>query len=64
MPKGIDAFVLDSNIDTDDSEHCDGKICQFEQIDDENELRDIDIRKLGDVKRIAADFIIDTIGIS
>jgi hypothetical protein len=64
MPKGVDAFVLDSNTNIDDNEHYDGKICQFEQIDDENELRDIDIGKLGDVKRIAADFIIDTIGIS
>ncbi len=38
--KGEDAFASYSNTGTDSSEHYDGKPCQFEQIDDENEFRD------------------------
>ncbi len=25
MPKGVDAYALDSDIDTDNNEHCDGR---------------------------------------
>ncbi len=49
MPKGVNAFVLDLGIDIDSNEHCehcDGKSHQFEQIDDENEFRDIKLEDL------------------
>jgi hypothetical protein len=41
IAKGVDAFASDSDIDIDNSEHCDGGPCQVKQIDDENEFRDI-----------------------
>jgi len=40
MPKGVDASALDSNIDTDNSEHYNGGPRQVKQIDDDEEFRD------------------------
>ncbi len=44
--KGEDAFASDSDIGTDSSEHYDGEPHQFEQIDDENEFRDTELKDL------------------
>jgi hypothetical protein len=46
MTKGEDAFASDSNIGIDSNEHCDGKLYQFEQINDENEFRDMELEDL------------------
>jgi len=35
-----------SDTSTNSSEHYDGELCQFEQIDDENEFRDIELEDL------------------
>ncbi len=44
--KGEDAFASYSDIGTDNNEHYDGEPCQFEQIDDENEFKDIELEDL------------------
>jgi hypothetical protein len=44
--KGEDAFTLDLDTGTNSSEHYDGEPRQFEQIDDENEFRDIELEDL------------------
>jgi hypothetical protein len=44
--KGENAFTLDLDIGTDSNEHSDGELHQFEQIDDENEFRDIELEDL------------------
>jgi hypothetical protein len=44
----ITNWILNSNSDTgiNSNEHYDGKPCQFEQIDDENEFKDIKLENL------------------
>ncbi len=46
VPKGVNAYVLDLDIDTNSSEHYDGGPHQFEHIDDENEFKDIELEDL------------------
>jgi hypothetical protein len=46
MTKGEDAFVSNSNTSIDSSEHCDGEPRQFEQIDNGNEFKDIELEDL------------------
>jgi hypothetical protein len=46
MPKGVDASASYSDPDTDNKEHCDGGPSQVEQIDDDNEFRDIEFEDL------------------
>jgi hypothetical protein len=46
ITKGEDAFASDSYTSIDSSEHYDGEFHQFEQIDDENEFRNIELEDL------------------
>ncbi len=46
MTKGEDASTSDLDIGTDNNEHCDGELCQFKQIDDNNEFRDTELEDL------------------
>ncbi len=46
MTKGEDAYTSYSNTGTDGSEHCDGEPCQFEQIDNEDAFKDIELEDL------------------
>lgn len=46
MTKGEDAFASYSDNGIDTSEHCDGELCQFEQINDENEFKDTELEDL------------------
>jgi hypothetical protein len=46
MTKSEDVSTSNSDIDTNSSEHCDGEPRQFEQIDDENEFKDIELENL------------------
>ncbi len=46
MTKGEDASALDLDTSIDNNEYCDGKLRQFEQIDDENEFRDTKLEDL------------------
>jgi len=47
MTKGEEyAYTLDSDIGIDSNEHCDGELCQFKQINDENEFRDVELEDL------------------
>jgi hypothetical protein len=46
MSKGEDASISDLDTGIDSNEHCDGKPRQFEQIDDENEFKDIELEDL------------------
>jgi hypothetical protein len=41
--KGENEFASDSDTSIDNSEHYDGELRQFEQIDDENEFKDIEL---------------------
>jgi hypothetical protein len=46
MSKEVDVPVLDSNTNTDNSEHCDGGLQLVELISDENEFGDIELEDL------------------
>jgi hypothetical protein len=46
MPKGVDAFTSNLDIDIDNNEHCDEGHHQVEQIGDENEFRGIKFKDL------------------
>ncbi len=46
MPKDVNAYASYSDINIDNKEHYDGKPHQFEQIDDDNEFRDIELEDL------------------
>jgi hypothetical protein len=46
MTKGEDASALDSNTGIDGNEHCDGEPRRFEQIDNEDEFKDIKLEDL------------------
>ncbi len=46
MPKGVDAFALNLDTDTDNGEYCDEGHHQVEQIGDENEFRGIEFEDL------------------
>jgi hypothetical protein len=51
MPKGVDAYALNSDIDTDSSERCDEKPHQVKQFDHEDEFRDTEFEDLVMSKR-------------
>jgi hypothetical protein len=46
MTKGEDASALDSDVGTNSNEHCDGDLRQFEQMDDEDEFKDTELKDL------------------
>jgi hypothetical protein len=51
MTKGEDASASDSNTGTDNSAHYDGEPQQFEQINDDNGFKDIELEDLVMVER-------------
>jgi hypothetical protein len=46
MPKGVDAYALDLDIDTDSNEHCDERPRQVKQFDHEDEFKDTEFEDL------------------
>jgi hypothetical protein len=46
MPKGVHASTSNSDIDTNNSEHCDERLRQVKQFDHEDEFKDTEFEDL------------------